>query len=72
LSRLRRSPARHHYVRHKLGFGYAAKPHQKYPLPFFNLLPSLTTDHPTHNRALYSHEGSGQEFFYGFHWVMYG
>jgi hypothetical protein len=39
-------------ARHKLGPTHPALPHQKIPLPFFSLLPNLTTHHPTHNRAV--------------------
>jgi hypothetical protein len=43
-------------VRHKLGFGYPALPHQEKLLPFFSLLPNLSLEHPTHNRQV---EGGG-------------
>jgi hypothetical protein len=39
-------------AQHKLGLGHPAPLHQEFPLPFFSLLASFTTSHPTHKRAL--------------------
>jgi hypothetical protein len=34
-------------TRHKLGLSHPAPPHQKIPLPFFSLLPTLPIERPT-------------------------
>jgi hypothetical protein len=36
-------------ARHTLGFGHPALPHQEIPLPFFNIQPKRSREHPTHN-----------------------
>jgi hypothetical protein len=49
-----RKPFRYHpnQARHKIGPSHPALHLQKFPLPFFSLLPRFTTYHPPHNRTV--------------------
>ena len=56
-------------VRHTLGFGFFAPPHQKNPLRFFRLLPRFGPLPAPHNRQVEGSSPSGPTillFFIGF------
>ena len=42
----------HQQSRHKLDLNHPAPLHQEIPLRFFQLLPSISTHHPPHNRTV--------------------
>ena len=53
----------HHRSRHKLGFGHRSPTPTENPLPFFSLLPSFTTEHPTHNRGVCHWNRGGKNIY---------